>query len=271
MIRSAIVVIVGIPLTAVLGGWIVLSALLRLPGTRTCCEVFPRFWSRVLLFLAGVRVEMDGMESVDWSRPTVVVANHQSWFDVFALAAYLPARYRFVAKQELARIPIFGKAWRSCGHIAVNRSDRSQAVASIEEAGTEIRDRRLAVIFFPEGTRSPDGRLQEFKKGAFVLAIQTGVPVVPLGISGSHAVMPKGSFRIRSGTIRIRVGEPIPVSGLSMSERDGLLREGRARVAALMEEPAEATRPPEEEEGKEDPAGTGDPGGGEFLEHRPED
>jgi len=247
MIRSAIIVIVGVPLTAVLGGWIVLSSFLRLPGTQTCCEVFPRFWSRVLLFLAGVRVEMEGMESVDWSRPTVVVANHQSWFDVFALAAYLPARYRFVAKQELARIPIFGKAWRSCGHISVNRSDRSQAVASIEEAGSEIRDHHLAVIFFPEGTRSPDGRLQHFKKGAFVLAIQTGVPVVPLGISGSHAVMPKGSFRIRSGTIRIRVGEPIPTAGLSMSERDGLLREGRARVAALMGEPAKPARPPGEE------------------------
>jgi 1-acyl-sn-glycerol-3-phosphate acyltransferase len=262
MIRSAIVVIVGIPLTAILGGWIVLSALLRLPGTRTCCEVFPRFWSRVLLFLAGARVEMEGMESVDWSRPTVVVANHQSWFDVFALAAYLPARYRFVAKQELARIPIFGRAWRSCGHISVDRSDRSQAVASIEEAGTKIRERRLAVIFFPEGTRSLDGRLQEFKKGAFVLAIQTGVPVVPMAILGSRAVMPKGSFRIRSGTIRIRVGEPIPVAGLRMSERDGLLREGRARVAALMGEPAEPVRLPREEEGREDPAEMGDSGGG---------
>ena len=261
MIRSAILVIVGIPLTAVLGGWIVLSSLLRLPGTRTCCEVFPRFWARVLLFLAGVRVEMEGMGSVDWTRPTVVVANHQSWFDVFALTAYLPARYRFVAKQELARIPIFGKAWQSCGHISVNRSDRSQAVASIEEAGTEIRDQRLTVIFFPEGTRSPDGRLQHFKKGAFVLAIQTGVPVVPLGISGSHAVMPKGSFRIRSGTIRIRVGEPIPTAGLSMSERDRLLREGRARVAALMGEPAKPARPSGEEEGKEDAAGPSGTGG----------
>jgi 1-acyl-sn-glycerol-3-phosphate acyltransferase len=270
MIRSAIVVILGIPLTAVLGGWIVLSSLLRLPGTRTCCEVFPRLWARALLFLSGARVEMEGMESVDWSRPTVVVANHQSWFDVFVLAAYLPARYRFVAKQELARIPIFGKAWRSCGHISVNRTDRSQAVASIEEAGTEIRDHRLAVIFFPEGTRSPDGRLREFKKGAFVLAIQTGVPVVPIGISGSHAIMPKGSFRIRSGTIRVRVGEPIPVSGLGMPERDALLREARARVAGLLGETAESAPPPEGEEGKEDPAGTGDFGGEESMERRPE-
>lgn len=260
MIRSAIVIIVGIPLTAILGGWIVLSALLRLPGTRTSCDVLPRFWSRVLLFLAGVRVELEGMGSVDWTRPTVVVANHQSWFDVFALAAYLPARYRFVAKQELARIPIFGRAWRSCGHISVNRADRGQAVASIEEAGREVRDQCLAVIFFPEGTRSPDGSLREFKKGAFVLAIQTGVPVVPLGISGSHAVMPKGSFRIRSGTIRIRVGDPIPTSGWTMSERDRLLQEGRARVAALLEDPDALADPPGVEV-ERDPTGTRGSGG----------
>lgn len=236
MIRSALVVMVGAPLTLLLGGWILISSLLRLPGTRKCCEAFPRFWSRALLWTAGVKVRVEGVEKLDWSRPFILVANHQSWFDVFALLAHLPVGIRFVAKEELRRIPVFGSAWQTCGHISVDRSDRSQAIASIKEAGARIRDQHLAVLFFAEGTRSPDGRLQPFKKGAFVLAIQTGVPVVPIGISGSHAVMPKGSFWIRSGEIWIQVGDPIPVAGRSMSERDALVQEGWSQVAALIDE-----------------------------------
>jgi 1-acyl-sn-glycerol-3-phosphate acyltransferase len=234
MIRSVLVMVVGIPLTVLLAGWIVLSSVLRLPGTRRCCEAFPRFWARTILRLSGVRVRVDGMERVDWNRPLILVANHQSWFDVFALLARLPTGIRFVAKEELGRIPVFGLAWQACGHVSVDRTDRGQAIASIEKAGARVRDEQLAVLFFAEGTRSPDGRLQPFKKGAFVLAIQTGVPVVPMGISGSHAVMPKGSFRIHSGNVRIQVGDPIPVAGRTMAERDALVQEGWTQVAALI-------------------------------------
>ncbi len=258
MIRAALVLPLGALITLVLGGWIVLSSLLRLPGTRWCCETFPRAWARLLLFLSGARIRVEGGDRVDWSRPMILVANHQSWFDVFALAGHLPARYRFVAKQELGRIPVFGRAWRACGHISVDRGDRGQAISSLEEAGGRIRDERLAVIFFPEGTRSPDGRLRAFKKGAFVLALQTGVPVVPVGISGSRAIMPKGSFRIRSGEIRVRVGDPLLVAGRTMADRDELVREGRSRVAALMEDP-DALTGGLESDGEEEDRG---PGGG---------
>lgn len=236
MIRTALVMVVAVPLTVFLAGWIVLSSVLGLPGTRRRCEGFPRFWARTILRLSGVRVQVDGMERVDWNRPLILVANHQSWFDVFVLLVHLPTGIRFVAKEELGRIPVFGSAWQACGHISVDRTDRSQAIASIEKAGAQVRDEKLAVLFFAEGTRSPDGRLQRFKKGAFVLAIQTGVPVVPIGISGSHAVMPKGSFRIRSGEVRIHVGDPIPVAGRTMSERDALVQEGWRQVAALINE-----------------------------------
>jgi 1-acyl-sn-glycerol-3-phosphate acyltransferase len=244
MIRSAAVLVAGAFLTLILGGWIVLSAVLRLPGTRWCCETFPRAWARVLLFLSGARVRLEGLERVDWGHPVILVANHQSWFDVFALTAHLPPRARFVAKEELARIPVFGPAWRACGHISVDRGDRSRAIASIEEAGSRVRDERLAVIFFPEGTRSPDGRLRAFKKGAFVLAIQTGVPVVPVGIAGTRSIMPKGSLRIHPGEIRIRVGEPIQVRDWAMTRRDELVEVGRARVLALMEDPEEGGAEP---------------------------
>jgi 1-acyl-sn-glycerol-3-phosphate acyltransferase len=164
------------------------------------------------------------------------VANHQSWFDVFALAGFLPGRGTFVATEELERIPIFGGAWKACGHISIDRSDRKKAIESLDRAGERIRSEKRAVILFPEGTRSADGQLQEFKKGAFIVALKTGVPIVPIGISGSRHVMPKGSFLARPGEIRVRIGEPIPMEGLSVADRDALLGRSRMAVAELMDE-----------------------------------
>lgn len=194
-------------------------------------------WGRALLWVAGAKVHIEGAEGGKLDQPLVVVANHQSWFDVFALAGTLPARTRFVAKEELRRVPLFGAAWEMCGHIRVNRGDRAEAVRSLDEAGHRIRDERLNVIVFAEGTRSRDGRLMPFKKGAFMLALQTGVPILPIGISGSRGVMAKGSFRIRPGEIRIRLGEPISVEGLTLADRDALLQRTRNEVLSLMEDP----------------------------------
>lgn len=187
-----------------------------------------------MIRLAGVRVELVGATREKLDRPLVVVANHQSWFDVFALAGFLPGRARFVAKEELRRIPLFGAAWETCGHVRVNRGDRAEAVRSLNEAGHRIRKERLNVILFPEGTRSPDGELLPFKKGAFVLALQTQVPILPVGIDGSRAVMRKGSFRIRPGVIRVHLGEPMEVEGLTTADRDTLLGQARDEIQALV-------------------------------------
>jgi len=233
MIRTLWVAVVAIPLTVALGGWIALSSLLRLPGTGLCCRALPRIWARAILWLAGARVQVEGLDRVDWSHSVILAANHQSWFDVFALLSCLPPSVRFVAKQELGKIPIFGPAWRACGHVSVDRGDRAQAVASIENATRRIVEERQAVVFFPEGTRSPDGRLRPFKKGAFVLAIQWGVPVVPVAISGSREAMPKGSFRIRPARIQVTLGDPLPTEGKVFEDRDELLALCRERVLKL--------------------------------------
>jgi 1-acyl-sn-glycerol-3-phosphate acyltransferase len=235
VIRSVFVLLAGVILTFSLSAWVRFSGLIRAPWAHDHCSRASSFWGRAMVRLAGVRVILEGATREKMDRPLVVVANHQSWFDVFVLGGLLPGRARFVAKEELRRIPLFGAAWETCGHIRVNRGDRAEAVRSLNEAGTRIRDERLNVILFPEGTRSPDGHLLPFKKGAFVLAIQTGVPVLPVGISGSRAVMPKGSFRIRPGEIRVRVGEPIPVEGLTLADRDRLLAQARRDVLALMD------------------------------------
>lgn len=237
MIRAPFVMLAGGVLTVIFGGWLVLSSLLRMPWAGRHCEPVARLWARCLLRLAGARVRLEGLENLDPDHPYIVVANHQSWFDVFAITGCLPVHFRFVGKEELTGIPIFGRAWTGCGHISLARDDRARAIEALHSAGEEVRERKLAVILFPEGTRSAHGMLQEFKKGAFVLAIQTGVPVLPVGISGSRRIMPKGSFRIRPGTITIRVGEPISVDGMRVRDRNTLLERGRDAILELIDDP----------------------------------
>jgi len=234
LIRTAIVLVVGTFLTFALSGWVRLSILLRAPWARDHCSRASTFWGRSMVRLAGVRVHLEGADREKLDQPLIVVANHLSWYDVFVLAGFFPGKSRFVAKDELRRIPLFGAAWETCGHVRVNRGDRAEAVRSLTEAGDRIRRERLNVIVFPEGTRSPDGTLLPFKKGAFVLALQTGVPILPVGISGSREVMAKGSFRIRPGEIFVRVGEPISVEGLTVADRDALITRARAEVEALL-------------------------------------
>lgn len=234
MIRTLWVTLVAIPSTIWYGLRIVWGA--RRGGERRCyvCEELPRAWARSLLWASGVTVRLEGASVIDADRPQILVANHVSWFDVLALAAYMPGPYRFVAKEELARIPFFGPAWQACGHIAINRQDRQSAIESLALARRRLEEERPTVILFPEGTRSRDGVLRPFKKGAFVLAIQTGVEVVPAAVVGSRDVMPKGSWRIRSGTVTVRFGEPIPVDGFDVGQRDQLTHRARTAVAGLL-------------------------------------
>jgi 1-acyl-sn-glycerol-3-phosphate acyltransferase len=193
----------------------------------------PRKWAASLLWAAGATVEVEGLEHLPPGEPAILVANHESWFDVFAMVAYLPINYRFVGKIELTKIPFFGPAWLACGHIAIDRSNREKAIESLRVAGEALRRDAAVVVMFPEGTRSTDGSLLPFKKGAFVLALQTGVPVVPVGVGGSREIMPKGSWRIRPGTIHIAIGPPIEVQGRGEEDRDGLMREARKEVERL--------------------------------------
>jgi 1-acyl-sn-glycerol-3-phosphate acyltransferase len=146
-------------------------------------------WTRVLLLLTGIRLRVREMMPIDWSRTHVVCANHASLFDIFALIRVLPPPFRFVAKRELVRWPIFGWALRPAGQIIIDRSDHSRALRSIAEAA--LRNIRGQVIFFVEGTRTLTGELQEFKKGAFHFAVGSHLPVLPTAIRGSFAALAK--------------------------------------------------------------------------------
>lgn len=195
-----------------------------------------RSWARWIVAAAGVEVRMEGVERLHLERPQVFVSNHVSWFDVFALAAVLPKRYRFVAKKELERIPIFGTAWKAAGHISVDRSDRRAAIQSLDRAGETIRRDSSSIIIFPEGTRSWDGQLQPFKKGAFMLALHTGVEIVPVAVVGSRDVLPKGSWRVRRAPVIVRFGEAIDVRQYS-TDRELLIGLTHDRIRELLEAP----------------------------------
>lgn len=192
-------------------------------------------WSRAVLWASAVPVVTHGLDRIDWRCPQVLVSNHVSFYDVFALAAILPAPYAFVAKKELERIPFFGMAWKAAGHISVDRSDRAAAIQSLRRAGESIREQRSTVIIFPEGTRSPTGRLLPFKKGAFMLAMEAGVPVVPVIVRGSAEIQRPGSFYVHPGVIQVDFGEPLDPADYKEGGAESLTSAVRARMEAMLE------------------------------------
>ena len=227
MLRTVWVVCVLAGMTVLLGIPVILLSFVD-PSGRSL-HVLARIWARAVLAAAGVRVVVRGLEHLDGSGPRILAANHQGVFDIFALMAYLPVRFGWIAKKELYRIPLFGLAMRRFGNVCVDRSRRDRALRSLKLAAERIRG-GLSIIIFPEGTRSPDGRVHAFKKGCFHLAAAAGVPVVPASISGSFQVLPKNGRRVRPGTIHVVLGPPLYASGDSPAERDAFLERLRAEV-----------------------------------------
>ena len=191
-----------------------------------------RLWAPGLLIGAGATLRVEGLDRVDFSRPHVFVANHQSIIDICALFRALPVPIRFVIKQELAKMPFIGWYARAMGMVFIERGhareavERLHAVVSLVRAGDNL-------CAFPEGTRSRDGLVRPFKGGAFQVALQAGVPVVPIAIDGSGAVLPASGFRVRPGTITLRIGEPIPTVGLHAGDRHALAQRAHDAVAAM--------------------------------------
>jgi 1-acyl-sn-glycerol-3-phosphate acyltransferase len=192
-----------------------------------------RVWVRWILATFRVRVDVAGLENVPTHAPVILMSNHQSLADIAAIVTTLPrsVSWRFVAKKELVRVPIFGQALVASGHIIIDRGNRERAVASLHRAAERIRA-GTSVIVFPEGTRSPGGELHPFKSGPFHLAIEAQVPIVPVTVSGSHLITPKGQLRVHAGRVKIVYGTPIPTRGVSIDERKALVTRVRDAIAA---------------------------------------
>jgi 1-acyl-sn-glycerol-3-phosphate acyltransferase len=165
-------------------------------------------WAWCLIRVSFVRVVVEGRENLQPGRSYVLLANHQGNYDILALYAFLGRQFRWVIKQELRKVPFLGWGCAAVGHIFVDRSDSRSAIASLEAAKPSLAG-GVSVAFFPEGTRSPDGRLRRFKKGGFRMAQQLELEAVPISISGSWRVLPKGLLLPRPGTIRVRIHPPI--------------------------------------------------------------
>jgi 1-acyl-sn-glycerol-3-phosphate acyltransferase len=188
-----------------------------------------RVWAPIGLWLAGAKLEVV-RAPVPPPGPVIFACNHESVLDIWVLFAVVPRSFRFVAKQELFELPIFGWYMRIGGHIAVDRSNHQRAVASLAVAGERIRA-GTSIVAFPEGTRSRTGRIGPFKKGPFVVAREARVPVVPVAISGTGAITPSKKIEIHPGTIRVAAGDPIDPT--AFADKEELLEVVRARIVAL--------------------------------------
>lgn len=202
-----------------------------------------RFWARALLFCSGVRVRPRFELPLDRRRGYVFLANHQSFYDIPALLASLPAGVRFAAKKSLFRIPVFGWALAVAGFFPIDREDRSRAREAFAAAAARL-EAGTSVLFFPEGTRTLDGTLGPFERGGFLLALRSGQPIVPVGIAGCRAVMPKGRLAVAPGVVSLRFGAPIAVEAYGVRRKDELMSEVRARIARLAGLDGEAPAPP---------------------------
>ena len=199
-------------------------------GARFTYRYLALLWARINLTLSGVRVRVIGKEKVDRNKSYIVMANHQSNFDVLALATRLPLQLRWVAKRELLKVPIFGFAIKRMGMIIIDRRDPDKARESMKVADEKIKS-GLSVIILPEGTRSKDGRLLEFKKGGFVMALSTKTPILPVTINGSRFCLPKGGlFSLKPGRIQMIIHDFVDVAGLTVEDRDMLLTKVRGII-----------------------------------------
>jgi 1-acyl-sn-glycerol-3-phosphate acyltransferase len=194
-----------------------------------------RKWSKVLLRMLRVKAVAHGVERNDPSVTYIVVANHASYLDIPVLVSTLPIDLAFVFKEELTKVPFWGWSLLFSPHIKIHRSDPRNAIAAIEEAAGEIRSGRASVVIFPEGTRSVDGTLGEFKRGGFMLATRTGVPILPVAIRGSHLLIPRTDWRVRPGTVEIFVGEPIDIdSGITRERERAVQAETRRQLEEML-------------------------------------
>src|SRR3989475_7045361 len=201
-------------------------SLQRATGSRELAWHFAKARARTLAWLLGVQVEVRGLEHLAGGGPFVFAPNHQSHLDILLLLAHLPGRTRFAAKQELWRHPLMGAVLDTLGMVPIDREHPEKSVTALDRAAAE----HDSFVIFPEGTRSRTGQLLPFKKGAFVLAIAAGLPIVPVVCRGTRRLMPRGSrLTVVPGGVEIVIEAPIPTTGLGYDDRDTLA--GRVREA----------------------------------------
>ena len=240
MIQTAVTILWVVFATIFFGA----TAILAAPFSKTgnFVHFIAQVWGYSILLASRIRVTVSGQENFDPSRSYIFMSNHQSNFDIPVLLAHLRCQFRWLAKAELYKIPIFGRGMRGAGYIPIDRSDRRAAIRSLQQAAETIR-KGTSVMIFPEGTRSRDGVLRSFKKGGFILAVDAGVPIVPVIIHGTFQIMPRTRLRIQSGRVRVQVLEPIETAGYGRKRKNELLETVRSRMLEAQQLMAEGEDP----------------------------
>lgn len=195
--------------------------------------VMARIWSKMLLRIMGMRMEVTGLENLEPGRNYIFAGNHRSYSDTPALLSTLPGNFRFMAKEGLFKIPLMGHHLQLAGHIPVSLVNPREALRSLHKAAEIIRARPVSVLIFPEGGRTA-GELEPFKEGAAIIGIKSGVPIVPFGLTGTRDVMAMHGLVIRGGVVKLHIGKPIATEGLIFKKKTELTARIRNEVAALL-------------------------------------
>jgi 1-acyl-sn-glycerol-3-phosphate acyltransferase len=232
MIRTAFIILYVLPATAVLGIIAIIVSFFSRSGDPI--HVIARIWAKSILFVSSVKVNVKGLENIEPSKSYIYMSNHRGNFDIPVLLGCLPIQFRWLAKAELFKIPIFGRAMSAAGYVKIDRSNRVSAFKSIEQVAAKMKN-GVSVMIFPEGTRSEDGNVKPFKKGGFVMAVDTGAPIVPIILRGTRSIMTKGSWRINPGDVTLTIEKPIDTTGYTRETKEDLIKTVRRVICEVFE------------------------------------
>lgn len=219
--------------TILYGAWSFAVSLFDSTGERQIGVA--RAWGRAICFIARIRLEVEGLEKIEPGTHYIFTPNHLSYMDTPVLLATLPMNFRFLAKKGLFQIPFLGSHLKRAGHVPVALEDPRASIRALTQAARIINDRRISVLVFPEGGRSENGELQEFKDGAAYTAIKSGVPVVPIALCGTRAILPMHSLHVRGGKVKVRIGDPIQTAALKLHDRAALTEQIRSQIVTMLE------------------------------------
>lgn len=227
MIRTSYIILWVVLSTVFFGTIAIIISFFSRTGNRV--HIIARIWGKGILIVSGIKVTVYGLENIDPDRSYIYMSNHQSNFDIPVLLACLPVQFRWLAKAELFKIPIFGRAMRGAGYVKIDRFNQDSAFESINEAAGKMQN-GVSIMIFPEGTRSRDGKIRSFKKGGFVMAVDSGAPIVPVILQGTWPIMAKSSLRINTGNVALHIEKPIATSGYTRDTKNDLIESVRAVI-----------------------------------------
>jgi 1-acyl-sn-glycerol-3-phosphate acyltransferase len=200
-------------------------------------------WARFLVAVSGVKVQVEGLENIAPGGSYVFIANHLSYMDTPVVLANIPVQFRFLAKRGLFQIPFLGTHLGRAGHIPVPREDPRAAIKTMQKAAETIQEKKISLLIFPEGGRSHDGQMRPFKEGGAYIAIRARVPLVPVAIIGTRAVLPYGGGIVKSGAVTLRILKPISTTELVLKDRGRINEELRNLIVGELDSTADANSP----------------------------